>query len=159
MKRRQVDESCLRVSSAFSPNMVNVHVNHPPEASVQVHQVSQLDNYHSNGHQQAGSQQTSSSSSNGYSYHHTESSQKIQHSYNIVFPGHSGYHTSQYQPPISSKDRLGRCFQETTGAQVPTATYIQSRKCRLPLLQIQGCLFSSGTVMRECSTAEFRRRC
>ncbi|XP_075902399.1 latent-transforming growth factor beta-binding protein 1 isoform X2 [Nelusetta ayraudi] len=103
---------------AFSPNIVNVHVNHPPEASVQVHQVSQLDNYRGNGQQQAGgSQQMSSSSSNSYSYHHTESSQKIQHSYNIVFPGQNGYHTAQYQQPVSSKDRLGRCFQETAGVQ------------------------------------------
>lgn len=118
MTFRRVDGRRLRVPSGFSPNIVNVHVNHPPEASVQVHQVSQLDHYHGNGQQQAaGSQQTSSS--NGYSYHHTESSQKIQHSYNIVFPGQSGYHTSQYQPGVGAKDRLGRCFQETAGVQVP----------------------------------------
>ncbi|KAI3363428.1 hypothetical protein L3Q82_011574 [Scortum barcoo] len=104
-------------SPVFSPSIVNIHIKHPPEASVQVHQVSQLDNYHNNGHQVKGSQSGSSSSSTSYSYHHTESSQKFQHhGYNIMYPSHPGYQVPQYQP-VTSKNTLGRCFQETAGSQ------------------------------------------
>lgn len=100
----------------FSPSLVNIHIKHPPEASVQVHQVSQLDNYQSNGHQLKDSQ-SGSSSSTSYTYHNTQSSQKIQHhGYNIVYPGQHGYQVPQYQPV--SKNTLGRCFQETAGSQV-----------------------------------------
>ncbi|XP_030012462.1 latent-transforming growth factor beta-binding protein 1 isoform X1 [Sphaeramia orbicularis] len=99
----------------FSPSFVNIHIKHPPEASVQVHQVSQLDNYHNNGRTLKGSQSGSASST--YTYHHSESSQKVQHhGYNVVYPGHHGYHVPQYQP-VSSKNTLGRCFQETAGSQ------------------------------------------
>ncbi|XP_040034444.2 latent-transforming growth factor beta-binding protein 1 isoform X2 [Gasterosteus aculeatus] len=99
----------------FSPSLVNIHIKHPPEASVQVHQVSQLDNYQSNGHQLKDSQ-SGSSSSTSYTYHNTQSSQKIQHhGYNIVYPGQHGYQVPQYQPV--SKNTLGRCFQETAGSQ------------------------------------------
>ncbi|XP_054455660.1 latent-transforming growth factor beta-binding protein 1 isoform X2 [Anoplopoma fimbria] len=100
----------------FSPSIVNIHIKHPPEASVQVHQVSQLDNYNNNGHQLKGSQ-SGSSSSTSYTYHHTESSQKIQHhGYNLVYPSQHGYQVPQYQP-VASKNTLGRCFQETAGSQ------------------------------------------
>uniref|UniRef100_A0A3B4YU56 Latent-transforming growth factor beta-binding protein 4 n=1 Tax=Seriola lalandi dorsalis TaxID=1841481 RepID=A0A3B4YU56_SERLL len=71
-------------------DIVNIHIKHPPEASVQVHQVSQLDNYHNNGHQLKGPQS--------------------------VYPGQHGYQVPQYQP-VTSKNTLGRCFQETTGSQ------------------------------------------
>ncbi|XP_053189603.1 latent-transforming growth factor beta-binding protein 1 [Scomber japonicus] len=102
-------------SPVFSPGIVNIHIKHPPEASVQVHQVSQLDNFHNNGHKVKGSQ--SGSSSTSYTYHHTESSQKIQHhGYNIVYPSQHGYQVPQYQP-VTSKNTLGRCFQETAGSQ------------------------------------------
>ncbi|XP_062285840.1 latent-transforming growth factor beta-binding protein 1 [Scomber scombrus] len=103
-------------SPVFSPSIVNIHIKHPPEASVQVHQVSQMDNFHNNGHKVKGSQ-SGSSSSTSYTYHHTESSQKIQHhGYNIVYPGQHGYQVPQYQP-VTSKNTLGRCFQETAGSQ------------------------------------------
>ncbi|KAM6997763.1 LOW QUALITY PROTEIN: latent-transforming growth factor beta-binding protein 1 [Tautogolabrus adspersus] len=101
------------------PSYVNIHIKHPPEASVQVHQVSQLDNYHNNnnGHQLKGSQSGSSSSSTSYSYHHSESSQKIQHhGYNRVYPSQHGYQVPQYHP-VTSKNSLGRCYQETAGSQ------------------------------------------
>ncbi|KAM7385050.1 hypothetical protein PAMP_001148 [Pampus punctatissimus] len=102
-------------SPVFNPSIVNIHIKHPPEASVQVHQVSQLDNYHNNRHKLKGSQ--SGSSSTSYTYHHTESSQKIQHhGYNVVYPGQHGYQVPQYQP-VTSKNTLGRCFQETAGSQ------------------------------------------
>ncbi|XP_017286383.1 latent-transforming growth factor beta-binding protein 1 isoform X1 [Kryptolebias marmoratus] len=100
----------------FNPGIVNIHIKHPPEASVQVHQVSQLDDYHNNGHQQKGPQ-TGSSSSTGYSYHHSESSQKIQHhGYNMVYSNQHGYQLPHYQP-VTSKNTLGRCFQETAAGQ------------------------------------------
>ncbi|CAK6973672.1 latent-transforming growth factor beta-binding protein 1 [Scomber scombrus] len=102
--------------SPGDPSIVNIHIKHPPEASVQVHQVSQMDNFHNNGHKVKGSQ-SGSSSSTSYTYHHTESSQKIQHhGYNIVYPGQHGYQVPQYQP-VTSKNTLGRCFQETAGSQ------------------------------------------
>lgn len=101
----------------YGPGIVNIHINHPPEASVQFHQVSQLDNYNNNGQQTKGS-----SSSTSYSYHHSESSQKIQHhGYNIVYPGQHSYQFPQYQP-VTSKNALGRCFQETAGSQVQCQT-------------------------------------
>lgn len=101
----------------FNPGIVNIHIKHPPEASVQVHQVSQLDDYHNNGHQQKGSQ-AGSSSSTSYSYHHSESSQKIQHhGYNMVYSNPHGYQPPHYQP-VTSKNALGRCFQETATGQV-----------------------------------------
>ncbi|XP_026164540.1 latent-transforming growth factor beta-binding protein 1 isoform X2 [Mastacembelus armatus] len=102
-------------STVLSPSIVNIHIKHPPEATVQVHQVSQLDDYH-NAHQMKGSQ-SGSSSSTSYTYHHTESSQKIQqHGYNFVYPSQHGYQVSQFQP-VTSKNTLGRCFQETAGSQ------------------------------------------
>ncbi|XP_034079028.1 latent-transforming growth factor beta-binding protein 1 isoform X4 [Gymnodraco acuticeps] len=98
----------------FNPSIVNIHIKHPPEASVQVHQVSQLDNYHNNGQPLKGSHSSSSSS---YTYRHTESSQNIQHhGYNIVYPSQHVYQVPQYQP-VTSKNTLGRCFQETAGSQ------------------------------------------
>ncbi|XP_010768400.1 latent-transforming growth factor beta-binding protein 1-like, partial [Notothenia coriiceps] len=98
----------------FNPSIVNIHIKHPPEASVQVHQVSQLDNYHNNGQPLKGSRSSSSSS---YTYRHTESSQNIQHlGYNIVYPSQHVYQVPQYQP-VTSKNTLGRCFQETAGSQ------------------------------------------
>ncbi|XP_054652632.1 latent-transforming growth factor beta-binding protein 1 isoform X2 [Dunckerocampus dactyliophorus] len=103
-------------SPGFSPNIVKIHIKHPPEASVEVHQVSRLDNYQSNGQNPKGSQSGSSSSSS-YSFHHTESQQKIQqHGYNIVYPGQNGDQVLQYQP-ATSQSMLGRCFQETVGNQ------------------------------------------
>ncbi|KAK5881892.1 hypothetical protein CesoFtcFv8_020532 [Champsocephalus esox] len=99
----------------FNPSIVNIHIKHPPEASVQVHQVSQLDNYHHNGGQPLKGSHSSSSSS--YTYRHTESSQNIQHhGYNVVYPSQHVYQVPQYQP-VSSKNTLGRCFQETAGSQ------------------------------------------
>ncbi|XP_057703825.1 latent-transforming growth factor beta-binding protein 1 isoform X4 [Corythoichthys intestinalis] len=103
-------------SAGFSPNIVNIHIKHPPEASVEVHQVSQLDDHHNNGQNPRGPQSGSSSSSS-YSFHHTESHQKIQHhGYNVIYPGQHGDQVTHYQP-VSSKNTLGRCFQETTGSQ------------------------------------------
>lgn len=122
----------LTYSNGQTPGIVNIHINHPPEASVQFHQVSQLDNYNNNGQQTKGS-----SSSTSYSYHHSESSQKIQHhGYNIVYPGQHSYQFPQYQP-VTSKNALGRCFQETAGSQCGKA---------LPILtKLEQCCGTIGT--------------
>ncbi|KAM4600055.1 latent-transforming growth factor beta-binding protein 1 isoform 3-T3 [Fundulus diaphanus] len=120
----------------FNPGIVNIHIKHPPEASVQVHQVSQLDSYGNNGHQQQGSYSGSSSSSS-YIYHHSESNQKIQqYGYNIVYPNQHGYKVPDYQP-VTSKNTLGRCFQETAAGQCGKA---------LPgLTKLEQCCSTIGT--------------
>ncbi|XP_062375263.1 latent-transforming growth factor beta-binding protein 1 isoform X2 [Sardina pilchardus] len=108
----------------FPPNFVNIHVKHPPEASVQIHQVSQLD---ANGQKVKGSQ-SSSTSTHRHTYQHSESSSSSSHSsssssHKVQQQGHAGvvYPNQQtyihYQQPVTSKSQLGRCFQETTGAQ------------------------------------------
>ncbi|XP_048863950.1 latent-transforming growth factor beta-binding protein 1 isoform X1 [Brienomyrus brachyistius] len=81
----------------FTPSIVNIHVKHPPEASVQVHQVSQLD---TNGQQVKGSQ----------SDYTTHKGQQTHH----VYPNQQ---TFIHHYPVTSKSTLGRCFQETTGMQ------------------------------------------
>ncbi|XP_064868883.1 latent-transforming growth factor beta-binding protein 1 isoform X6 [Oncorhynchus nerka] len=97
----------------YAPSIVNIHVKHPPEASVQIHQVSQLD---ANGQKVKGNGQNGHSQTQShYTYHHSESSQKIQQQgHNIIYPNLQSY-VPQYQPVSNSQ--LGRCFQETTGTQ------------------------------------------
>ncbi|KAM6956613.1 latent-transforming growth factor beta-binding protein 1 [Aplochiton taeniatus] len=99
-------------SVKFNPGLVNIHVNHPPEASVQVHQVSQLDH---TGHKLRASQSGSSYTT----YRHTESTQKMgqpQAGVLVPLPDLANGAVDRYQP-VSSKSQLGRCFQETSGAQ------------------------------------------
>nr|XP_055027745.1 latent-transforming growth factor beta-binding protein 1 isoform X1 [Misgurnus anguillicaudatus] len=98
----------LTYGTGQNQGLVNVHVKHPPEASVQIHQVSSVD---SNG------QVKNSQSSHSFTYHITESSssQNIQHGHNhggVIYPNQQTY--LQYQP-VTSKSQLGRCFQDTTG--------------------------------------------
>lgn len=99
----------------YAPSIVNIHVKHPPEASVQIHQVSQLD---ANGQKVKGNGQNGQSQTQShYTYHHSDSRQNIQQQgHNIIYPNQQSY-VPQYQP-VSSKSQLGRCFQETTGTQV-----------------------------------------
>ncbi|MBN3273393.1 LTBP1 protein, partial [Polyodon spathula] len=88
----------------FPPNMVNVHVKHPPEASVQIHQVSRMDG--PNGQKVKAAQ-------SGHSTYPGGIAQKGQSPPTVS-------HTQQnivHQYSIASKIQLGRCFQETTGAQ------------------------------------------
>uniref|UniRef100_A0A4W5R9V6 Latent-transforming growth factor beta-binding protein 4 n=1 Tax=Hucho hucho TaxID=62062 RepID=A0A4W5R9V6_9TELE len=98
----------------YAPSIVNIHVKHPPEASVQIHQVSQLD---ANGQKVKGNGQNGQSQTQShYTYHHSDSRHKIQQQgHDIIYPNQQSY-VPQYQP-ISSKSQLGRCFQETTGTQ------------------------------------------
>ncbi|CAB1312609.1 unnamed protein product [Coregonus sp. 'balchen'] len=116
----------------YAPSIVNIHVKHPPEASVQIHQVSQLD---SNGQKVKGNGQNDRSQTQShYTYHHSESSQKIQQqAHNIIYPNQQSY-VPQYQP-VSSNSQLGRCFQETTGTQCGKALpgLSKQEECSIPL--------------------------
>ncbi|XP_059376221.1 latent-transforming growth factor beta-binding protein 1 isoform X8 [Carassius carassius] len=96
----------LTYGTGQNQGLVNVHVKHPPEASVQIHQVSPVDN---NG------QVKNTQSSRTFTYH--SSSQSIQHGHThsgVIYPNQQTY--PQYQP-VTSKNQLGRCFQETAGMQ------------------------------------------
>ncbi|RXN29816.1 latent-transforming growth factor beta-binding 1-like isoform X1 [Labeo rohita] len=96
----------LTYGTGQNQGLVNVHVKHPPEASVQIHQVSPVD---SNG------QVKNTQSSHSFTYH--SSSQSIQHGHThsgVIYPNQQTY--PQYQP-VTSKSQLGRCFQETAGMQ------------------------------------------
>ncbi|NXL05762.1 LTBP1 protein, partial [Mesembrinibis cayennensis] len=95
------------VKVKFPPNIVNIHVKHPPEASVQIHQVSRIDSTSTGqkakvpqpGHPQVSYQ--------GLPYQKTQK-------------GHTTYTNQQPIPhmfPVSVKTQLGRCFQETIGTQ------------------------------------------
>ncbi|XP_010145853.1 PREDICTED: latent-transforming growth factor beta-binding protein 1-like, partial [Eurypyga helias] len=95
------------VKVKFPPNIVNIHVKHPPEASVQIHQVSRIDSTSTGqkakvpqpGHPQVSYQ--------GLPYQKTQK-------------GHTAYTNQQPIPhmfPVSVKTQLGRCFQETIGTQ------------------------------------------
>ncbi|XP_062980305.1 latent-transforming growth factor beta-binding protein 1 isoform X1 [Elgaria multicarinata webbii] len=96
------------VKVKFPPNIVNIHVKHPPEASVQFHQVSRIDSTSAG---QKAKPKPSQSGHSQVSYQSLPFQKKI----------HSTY-TQQQQPishiyPISAKTQLGRCFQETIGTQ------------------------------------------
>uniref|UniRef100_A0A8C1G380 Latent-transforming growth factor beta-binding protein 1 n=1 Tax=Cyprinus carpio TaxID=7962 RepID=A0A8C1G380_CYPCA len=75
----------LTYGTGHNQGLVNVHVKHPPEASVQIHQVSPVD-------------------SNG----------QVKNTHGVIYPNQQTY--PQYQP-VTSKNQLGRCFQETAGMQ------------------------------------------
>ncbi|XP_055981186.1 latent-transforming growth factor beta-binding protein 1 isoform X1 [Sorex fumeus] len=95
------------VKVKFPPNIVNIHVKHPPEASVQFHQVSRIDG------------------STGQKVKDPAQPSQAQ----VSYPGlpvqktqavHSTYSHQQVVPrvyPVAAKTQLGRCFQETVGAQ------------------------------------------
>ncbi|XP_051579497.1 latent-transforming growth factor beta-binding protein 1-like isoform X2 [Myxocyprinus asiaticus] len=100
----------LTYGTGQNQGLVNVHVKHPPEASIQIHQVSPVD---------GNRQEKNTQSSHSFSYHISESSssQSIQHGHNhggIIYPNQQA--KVQYQP-VTSKNQLGRCFQETAGMQ------------------------------------------
>ncbi|XP_044519623.1 latent-transforming growth factor beta-binding protein 1 isoform X24 [Gracilinanus agilis] len=94
------------VKVKFPPNIVNIHVKHPPEASVQIHQVSRIDG--STGQKVKESQPGQSQIS--YQGVPIQKTQTI----------HSTYSHQQLIPhvyPVAAKTQLGRCFQETIGSQ------------------------------------------
>nr|XP_034964136.1 latent-transforming growth factor beta-binding protein 1 isoform X3 [Zootoca vivipara] len=95
------------VKVKFPPNIVNIHVKHPPEASVHFHQVSRIDST-STGHKAKPSQ--SGHSQVSYQSLPFQNTQKVHSTY-------SHQHPVSHVYPISAKTQLGRCFQETIGTQ------------------------------------------
>ncbi|KAM7078978.1 latent-transforming growth factor beta-binding protein 1 isoform 3-T3 [Molossus nigricans] len=94
------------VKVKFPPNIVNIHVKHPPEASVQIHQVSRIDS--PTGQKVKETQPGQSQVS--YQGHPVQKTQTV----------HSTYSHQQVIPhiyPVAAKTQLGRCFQETIGSQ------------------------------------------
>ncbi|KAF4794919.1 Latent-transforming growth factor beta-binding protein 1 [Turdus rufiventris] len=92
----------------FPPNIVNIHVKHPPEASVQIHQVSRID-----------STSTGQKAKVPQPVHPQVSYQGLP--YQKTQKGHTAYTNQQPIPhmfPVSVKTQLGRCFQETVGTQI-----------------------------------------
>lgn len=85
--------------------MVNIHVKHPPEASVQFHQVSRVESSSSIQKKDNQLGQTH------VSYHGVQKHQ-LPHA---IYPHQQ---TVSHVYPVSAKTQLGRCFQETTGTQV-----------------------------------------
>lgn len=91
----------------FPPNIVNIHVKHPPEASVQIHQVSRIDGPPGQKVKEAQPGQSQVS----YQGLPVQKTQTV----------HSSYSHQQVIPhvyPVAAKTQLGRCFQETIGSQV-----------------------------------------
>ncbi|XP_076798402.1 latent-transforming growth factor beta-binding protein 1 isoform X4 [Arvicanthis niloticus] len=94
------------VKVKFPPNIVNIHVKHPPEASVQIHQVSRIDGPVSQKVKEAQPGQSQVS----YQGLPVQKTQTV----------HSTYSHQQVIPhvyPVAAKTQLGRCFQETIGSQ------------------------------------------
>uniref|UniRef100_A0A8C0R6G5 Latent-transforming growth factor beta-binding protein 1 n=1 Tax=Canis lupus dingo TaxID=286419 RepID=A0A8C0R6G5_CANLU len=85
---------------------VNIHVKHPPEASVQIHQVSRIDGPTGQKTKEAQPSQSQIS----YQGLPVQKTQTV----------HSTYSHQQVIPhvyPVAAKTQLGRCFQETIGSQ------------------------------------------
>ncbi|KAM5291648.1 latent-transforming growth factor beta-binding protein 1 isoform 24-T24 [Ctenodactylus gundi] len=94
------------VKVKFPPNIVNIHVKHPPEASVQIHQVSRIDGPTGQKVKEAQPGQSQVS----YQGLPVQKTQTV----------HSTYSHQQVIPhvyPVAAKTQLGRCFQETVGSQ------------------------------------------
>lgn len=100
----------LTFTVKISPNIVNIHVKHPPEVTLQFHQVSRIDST-SAGQKPKPKLPTSGHSQSPYQSLPFQKTQKI----------HSPYIHQQpitHTFPVSAKTQLGRCFQETVGTQV-----------------------------------------
>ncbi|XP_078413456.1 latent-transforming growth factor beta-binding protein 1 isoform X1 [Cetorhinus maximus] len=91
----------------FPPNLVNIHVKHPPEANVQIHQVSRVDSS-SLGQKVNGVKP----SQQQITYH--APSPSVPHVPNSVYTHHQQVRTHHYP---RTQTKLGRCFQETAGTQ------------------------------------------
>lgn len=96
------------VSVKFPPNIVNIHVKHPPEASVQIHQVSRIDGPTGQKVKEAQPGQ-SQISYQGLPVQKTQTIHSTYSSHQQIIP---------HVYPVAAKTQLGRCFQETIGSQV-----------------------------------------
>ncbi|KAI4874235.1 hypothetical protein NFI96_020690 [Prochilodus magdalenae] len=93
--------------ASMLPSLVNVHVQHPPEADVQIHQVARVkpsqaaDGVHSV--QQRSQPGNGHANGNGHYSEHSH--------------GQSGGHTHHHRPHHTLNGYVGRCFQETIDGQ------------------------------------------
>uniref|UniRef100_A0A8I3WXA8 Latent-transforming growth factor beta-binding protein 1 n=1 Tax=Callithrix jacchus TaxID=9483 RepID=A0A8I3WXA8_CALJA len=94
------------VKVKFPPNIVNIHVKHPPEASVQIHQVSRIDG-------PTGQKTKEAQPGHSQVSYQGLPAQKTQ----TIHSTHSHQHVIPHVYPVAAKTQLGRCFQETVGSQ------------------------------------------
>ncbi|XP_041071541.1 latent-transforming growth factor beta-binding protein 1 isoform X2 [Carcharodon carcharias] len=91
----------------FPPNLVNIHVKHPPEANVQIHQVSRVDS-------SSLGQKVNGVKPNQQQITYHAPSPSVPHVPNSVYTHHQQVRTHHYP---RTQTKLGRCFQETAGTQ------------------------------------------
>lgn len=107
---------------SLHPSLVNVHIQHPPEAEVQIHQVARVqpgqrpvssEGAHSvQQRSQPGSVQESATEQ-GNRHPHTS------HTGHTSYDGHSGHSGPvPVRPHYPQSEPVGRCFQETVDGQV-----------------------------------------
>lgn len=107
---------------SLHPSLVNVHIQHPPEAEVQIHQVARVqpgqrpvitEGAHSvQQRSQPGSVQESAAEQ-GNRHPHTGHTSHNGHN------GHNGYNGhGPVRPHYPQSEHVGRCFQETVDGQV-----------------------------------------
>ncbi|XP_076017741.1 latent-transforming growth factor beta-binding protein 2-like isoform X2 [Genypterus blacodes] len=96
---------------SLHPSLVNVHIDHPPEAEVQVHQVARVQH----GQRQAtteGAHSVQQRSQPGSEHYHETANDN-----NNGPPRGSGNSHSHVTPPNRHNGHVGRCFQETIDGQ------------------------------------------
>uniref|UniRef100_A0A3Q2QVD3 Latent-transforming growth factor beta-binding protein 1 n=1 Tax=Fundulus heteroclitus TaxID=8078 RepID=A0A3Q2QVD3_FUNHE len=94
---------------SLHPSMVNVHIQHPPEAEVQVHQVARVQPGQRPAITEgAHSVQQRSQPGNGHE-HSSEHNGRLAHG--------NGYWNGHSTTPILQNGHVGRCFQETVDGQ------------------------------------------
>ncbi|XP_015249579.1 PREDICTED: latent-transforming growth factor beta-binding protein 2 isoform X1 [Cyprinodon variegatus] len=94
---------------SLHPSLVNVHIQHPPEAEVHIHQVARVQH----GQRPAiteGAHSVQQRSQPGNGHEHT----KEQNGRLTLSNGHSNGHSTT---PILQNGNIGRCFQETVDGQ------------------------------------------
>lgn len=108
---------------SLHPSLVNVHIQHPPEADVQIHQVARVQpGQRPATTEGAHSVQQRSQPGNGHE-HTSEHSSRHPHA-NGNGHGHATTH-------IRQNGNVGRCFQETVDGQVPCTLLSQLKSIHI----------------------------
>lgn len=108
---------------SLHPSLVNVHIQHPPEADVQIHQVARVQpGQRPATTEGAHSVQQRSQPGNGHE-HASEHSSRHPHA-NGNGHGHATTH-------IRQNGNVGRCFQETVDGQVPCTLLSQLKSIHI----------------------------
>lgn len=122
---------------SLHPSLVNVHIQHPPEADVQIHQVARVQpGQRPATTEGAHSVQQRSQPGNGHE-HASEHSSRHPHA-NGNGHGHATTH-------IRQNGNVGRCFQETVDGQVPCTLLSQ-----LISIHIKYCGLGVETTGTQC---------